>query len=450
MNLATKFWLMLLLLQVVTTVTAITITNVAAGAYHSLFLKSDGSLWATGSNKYGQLGDGTTNDVHRPELIVSNGVTAIAAGYGHSLFLKSDGSLWGMGNNQLGQLGDGTTNNASVPEQIVSSGVVAIAAGGYHSLFLKSDGSLWAMGYNAVGQLGDGTTNDASVPEQIISSDVIAIAGGTYHSLFLKSNGSLWSMGDDVYGELGDGLNGLNVFTNVPEQIISSGVVAVAAGAYHSLFLKNDGSLWAAGNNQYGELGDGFSVDINEPEQIIPNGVVTIAAGWFHSLFVKTNGSLWAMGNDFNGQLGDGVVNFNPVSTPEQIISNGVTAIAGGMNHSLFLKSDGSVWSMGQGYNGQLGDGFNDSGVLVPEQIIPSPQPILTAGVLSQTNIQFEATCQFGGTFYLLASPELSQPLSQWIPIWTNLVAVRGINNFNVTISNAVNSDQQFYILQSK
>ena len=73
-------------------------------------------------------------------------VTKVAAGGYYSLFLKSDGSLWAMGDNSYGELGDGTYNNTNLPEQIVASNVTAIAAGGYHSLFLKSDGSLWAMG----------------------------------------------------------------------------------------------------------------------------------------------------------------------------------------------------------------------------------------------------------------------------------------------------------------
>src|SRR5208282_3736128 len=106
-----------------------------AGAYHSLFLKSDGSLWAMGNNEYGQLGDGTTNEdnhnfsTNQPEEIVASGVTAIAAGWDHSLFLKSDGSLWAMGRDDYGQLGDGTYNTnvrtfpylgTNQPEQIVA------------------------------------------------------------------------------------------------------------------------------------------------------------------------------------------------------------------------------------------------------------------------------------------------------------------------------------------
>lgn len=141
------------------------VTQIAAGS-QSLFLKSDGSLWAMGNNSSGELGDGTTNNADLPELIVSNGVTAIAAGISHSLFLKRDGSLWSMGKNANGQLGDGTTNNSDRPELIISNGVMAIAAGAAHSLLIKTNGSLWAMGDNLTGELGDGTYLSTNRPSR--------------------------------------------------------------------------------------------------------------------------------------------------------------------------------------------------------------------------------------------------------------------------------------------
>ena len=123
-----KFTLIPLLLHALTSHAALTVTNIASRnyAYHSLFLKSDGSLWAMGQNNDGQLGDGTLIKTNRPEQIVPSGVTAIAEGSGHSLFVKSDGSLWGMGYNIYGELGDGFVDvsypadfGTDIPEQIL-------------------------------------------------------------------------------------------------------------------------------------------------------------------------------------------------------------------------------------------------------------------------------------------------------------------------------------------
>ena len=109
------------------------LTQISGGGMFSLFLKSDGSLWATGRNVESQLGDGTSvQSITRPKQILAGGVTTIAAGGGHSLLLMSDGSLWVMGYNYYGALGDGTYINANIPKQVVSSNVIAMAGGSAH------------------------------------------------------------------------------------------------------------------------------------------------------------------------------------------------------------------------------------------------------------------------------------------------------------------------------
>jgi alpha-tubulin suppressor-like RCC1 family protein len=177
------------------------------------------------------------------------------------------------------------------------------------------------MGDNQEGQLGDGTTDSGNyytnLPEEIVTGNVTAVAAGGDYTLFLKSDGSLWAMGDNGCGQLGDGTYGGNLgHTNLPEEIVPGNVTAIAGGAEHTLFLESDGSLWFMGNN--GQSGNLTLGNTNLPEQIVAGNVTAIAAGWSFSLFVRNDGSLWAMGNNVYGQLGDGT--YNNTNLPEQIV----------------------------------------------------------------------------------------------------------------------------------
>jgi alpha-tubulin suppressor-like RCC1 family protein len=448
-------WLLFAMLLPALTSGAQAVTQVAAGGFHSLFIESDGSLWAMGRNNFGQLGDGSTNSgnyaTNLPERIVTGDVTAIAAGGDHSLFLKSDGSLWAMGNNSNGQLGDGTFNNTNQPEQIMASNITAIAAGSFHSLFLKSDGSLWGMGYNYDGELGDGTNDTdgpyygANRPQLIVATNVMAIAAGDNHSLFLKQDGSLWAMGQNLYGQLGDRMNNQ---TNLPERIIATNVMAIAAGYSFSLFLKNDGSLWAMGNNQYGELGDGTTdngiYQTNQPEQIMASNVTAVVASRFYSLFRMSDGSLWAMGYNSTGQLGDGA--YDNANRPQLIVSNNVTAIAGGWQHSLFLKSDGSLWAMGDNSYGQLGDGSTNNGNFntnLPEQIVtgsalPPGYNRIISKLLNPNSVRLSFVGLVGTNYALDRTFRLSP--ASWVPQATNPAGPGGLLVLTNTPNNTTNN----------
>jgi alpha-tubulin suppressor-like RCC1 family protein len=96
-----------------------------------------------------------------------SGVAAVSAGAYHTMILKIDGSLWATGINNTGQLGDGTTTARSMPVQVMS-GIAAVSAGNQHTMILKTDGSLWACGLNYEGELGDGTTTDRYWPVQTL------------------------------------------------------------------------------------------------------------------------------------------------------------------------------------------------------------------------------------------------------------------------------------------
>jgi alpha-tubulin suppressor-like RCC1 family protein len=430
------------------------VTGIACGSGHSLFCKSDGSLWTMGYNGAGQLGIGATPlSTNRPQEVLSSGVLAVAGGDGHSLFLMGS-SLWTMGYNPFGELGDGTNTNHTVPEKVFfgtgNNFVTLIGTGSQalHSLFATSAIFLGAtglrgMGYNHDGELGDGTYSNRYSPELIVSSTIFAIACGAKWSLFVRSDGSLWGMGNDDLGGLGAAT------TNRPVQIISSGVMAVAAGGGHSLFVKTNGSLWAMGLDFYGQLGDNSTIISYTPEQIVASGVTAVAAGNYHSLFIKSDGSLWGMGYNMDGELGLGTTNVHRV--PVQIVPSNVVAVAAGSYHSLFIKADGSLWGMGYNLDGELGDGTY-SNHLSPIQIVagPPPAPRITNIKLSGTNLNLGGANGVSGEILrTLVSTNAALPLSQWQPAATNVLNATG--NFNITATNVVvpNAVQRFYVLQA-
>ena len=137
------------------------------GDAHSMVLKQDGSVWVTGWNEYGQLGDGSREQEDKGTVYsccfmqaVSGGVKDVTTGYAHSMMLKQDRSVWATGWNNHGQLGDGTSGDITSFVQVVSGGVQALASGAFHNMLLKNDGSVWATGFNQHGQLGDGANDN--------------------------------------------------------------------------------------------------------------------------------------------------------------------------------------------------------------------------------------------------------------------------------------------------
>ena len=201
-------------------------------------------------------------------------------------------------------------SDSNVPRTVHGlTGVVAVAAADFYSLALTSDGKVWAWGLNEYGQLGNGTNTDSEIPILVSGlSGVVAIAATEgcceAHSLAVKWDGTVWAWGANEQGQLG---NGTDIGSSVPVKVRNlTGVVAVAAGAYYSLALKKDGTVWAWGLNAFGQFGTGDYERSKVPVKANLEGAVAIGVGVVHSLAVTSDGKVWAWGDNEGGQLGNG------------------------------------------------------------------------------------------------------------------------------------------------
>ena len=317
------------------------------------------SSWSTlafGQNSYGQLGDRTENDSSVPVPVwwMRTGVLEVGTGWLHSLAVKTDGTAWAWGANWYGQLGDGQEflPESYIPVQVANlTGVAAVAGGLMHSLAAKTDGTVWAWGHNKHGQVGDGSvTEKRPVPVQAVGlSGMTAVAAGDYHCLALCSDGAVWAWGQNMYGQLGNGT--FSKYSAVPVRVAGlSGVIAVAAGNRHSLALRSDGTVWAWGDNSYGQLGNGSTASSSVPVQVRDlTGCQSLAAGGGHALASRSGGTAWAWGSNSLGQLGNGTtVNSN---VPVQVVNlAGVKAVSAGSSRSFAVLEDGNAWAWGSNF----------------------------------------------------------------------------------------------------
>jgi alpha-tubulin suppressor-like RCC1 family protein len=276
------------------------VLQVAAGRTHNLALRSDGTVTAWGRNDHGQLGRGTVGggELEPARVSVLNRVTKISAGRDFALALRSDGIMFAWGSNRFGQVGNGDMSYSpvSVPVKIAGlSQVTGISAGRDSALATEASGisavtSVWAWGSNDDGQLGDGTVTGHATPERVtgVPVSIAGISVGGEFAAVLGTDGSVWGWGVNDLGQL-DLAPSRPVTRPVNEIAAGSRITQISAGFAHMLAPRSDGTMLGWGWNFFGQLGNGLQAQVSGPVQVTNMaGATQVAAGQLASYAVHT------------------------------------------------------------------------------------------------------------------------------------------------------------------
>eukprot|EP01116_Phalansterium_solitarium_P015810 TRINITY_DN3535_c0_g1_i1.p1 TRINITY_DN3535_c0_g1~~TRINITY_DN3535_c0_g1_i1.p1 ORF type:complete len:525 (-),score=96.83 TRINITY_DN3535_c0_g1_i1:390-1964(-) len=274
------------------------------------FLTSSGQIYSVGANSHGQLGDGTNNPRSTPVLVSqpwnTSQVVQMASGNSHTVFLLANGLAYSVGWNNVYQLGDDSVSTRTIPVRVAPTNplwgnapIIAVACTAFSTTVVISNGFVYSVGQNSFGQLGDGT-NAAAISFVPVSRPwgnvlIKAVAAGISHTVFLLETGEVYATGLNSGGQLGDNTT---LRRSAPVQVVQTWpngarVVAVACGAYHTLFLLDSGRVFGTGNNTYGQLGDGSTTNRILPVELLPpvaEGArpfaVAVVSGGSHTLVV--------------------------------------------------------------------------------------------------------------------------------------------------------------------
>ena len=280
----------------------------------------------------------------------------VASGWFHGAAVRTDGSLWTWGRNNRGALGQGDTVDRLSPTRVGTGNDWALVAAGIDlTVAVKTDGTMWAWGANTNGQLCMAGSADRLVPTQVGTANTWSrahrdVLSAPYHGIMaIQTDGSLWGCGQNEGGALGMG-HSSPVATMTREATNATNWARIVTYRLNSAAIKTDGTLWTAGGNELGKLGRTCTVvPCNRFGQESTGAThwIRAAHGGWHLNALRSDGTLWSVGEDNGGLLWQGTVMNR--STWVQAAGTGFVDLGVWYYASLALKSDGSRW--GAGYN---------------------------------------------------------------------------------------------------
>jgi len=334
---------------VITTTGLTTVAGFWAGLFTTFAVDPSGQLWGWGDGSFNQRGTTGSSPSTPGRVVGPTQVVSVGAGAEHTVAATADGTVWGWG--AVGAFGVHLPGNFQFSDPVVVPGlpkITKVVVGANYSLALSSGGTVYGAGNNASGQLGLGSgvflaTTFQPMPglSGLVDIATSNAAGGSF-SVAVDGNGHVFAVGSDFYGQMGNGS-----FSPTPQFAATQvsgldSVMSASAGFGHMLALKSDFTVWAWGNNEFGQLGNGSTTNSSRPVQVaFPSGVrlVGVSAGAVHSMAVDTDGNLWAWGHDGTGELGNGFAPGIPQTQPIKINVGPIAAPCGPPAAPSYLPS---------------------------------------------------------------------------------------------------------------
>jgi len=372
-------------------------TSVAAGITHAAGLTSDGSLYTWGNFALGAGGTERLRDPYSPTFVstVTDYFTDIGPAFSHTTAIRSDGALFTWGRNSEGQLGDGTVIERSLPVKIGSESWTNLGQlKGYSTFVKRIDGTTWATGSSGSGQLlGDFTRTNRSSPTQLgAGTESWIIASSDGNTLGLTYSGALYAWGANTSGQ-----NGIPLRESISSPVfvptISDSFSMVSTAVSHAAAIRSDGRLFLWGYNGQGQLGTRNTIESRTLNKLDTRSWTQVITGSNYTQAIRSDGLLFAWGDARNGQVGTlalGLVNSLYVSSPVQLGAQSYSMISSGDAFNFATRTDGVIFSLGYGVNGELGINFGTrrsspvqlgtiGSYIVNPQIVTSPTQIGTS-----------------------------------------------------------------------
>ena len=285
-------------------------------------------------------------------------MTACSGEY-HTITLSNDGTVHSFGINQFGQLGLGHNHIVSIPTPIPNLPKInLISCGRNFTVCVDCEGFIWSFGSNNCGQLGTGNTTNFNVPLQVVNiPPVLSVSCGSSHILIITNDSNLWSCGNNEFGQLCIENKEIHLLLK-PQKTSFSYISKILGGNLYSIFQNNKGEIFSCGYNLHGECGLGHFKNQRTPSLIpnAPSNIVQFVCGYHQSLFLDSEGNVYSVGLNGYGSLGLGHYgNQNELNKIPNIPPIKIISCVG--SSCYLIDFEGNLWSFGNNVHGQLGHG---------------------------------------------------------------------------------------------